>query len=374
MIRIALCAVLACARIASADPELDADRAFRAASMLATRGDAAAIDAFEQIGKARPITRWTDDAWSEVARLAERAEDYARARDAYAQVIATSTNEQVLRRARAALARVNAATAGGTADAAAREHARLLRDVYDGGDTHAPLEALEALARANPDYPKRVDLALAIARGWELEGEGARALGWYRRAMEVATVERQRAGLARARAQIREGELDDARTTLDALAARPDADRPAIADVRATLAARVVRVTIRYVMFAVLAVIALFAAGALRRATGSWRAALRRVGRPPTEALFLVPVAGVLVAIARSGNMLVGSSVISIVLGAFAITWISGSLLEAWRARTRRHVLGHVVVAAIATGAVVYIALEPHIDLIAETWKHGPGR
>jgi hypothetical protein len=66
--------------------------------------------------------------------------------------------------------------------------------------------------------------------------------------------------------------------------------------------------------------------------------------------------------------------VAAIVSGGFVITWLNGSLLEAWRTRTWQHVTGHVVVALVATGAVVYLATEHHIDLIAETWQHGPQR
>jgi hypothetical protein len=371
---VALCAVLACARIATADPEADADRAFRDASVRATLDAPAAIEQFEAIGTARPITRWTDDAWSEVARLAERAGDFARARRALGEVLATSRDDKTLQRARAALARLNADTSGGTWDAVKRDHARLLGDVYDGGDPSAALTALETLARTNPGYPRRVDLALAIARGWELEGHGDRALGWYRTAMEIATVELQRAGLARARAQIREGELDGARATLDTLAARTDADRFPLADVRASLEARETRVRIRWMMWIVLALVTIVATVAFRRATGTWRGAARRITKPPIEALFLLPVAAVLVVISQTGNPLVGNSVTAIVIGGFAITWLNGSLLEAWRSRTWQHVLGHVAAALVATGALVYLATEHHIDLIAETWEHGPQR
>lgn len=372
--RVALLAVLACARIAIADPEADADRAFREASALAIRDAPAAIAAFEAIGASRPITRWTDDAWSEAGRLAERAEDFARARRAYGEVVATSRDDKTRSRARAALDRLNAVTRGGTWDAVARDHRRWLGDVYDGGDPREALVALEALSRAHPDYPRRVDLALAIARGWELEGHGDRALRWYRTAMESAGPELQRAGLARARAQIRAGALDGARATLDALAARADADRLPIADVRASLEARETRVRVRWVMWLVLALVALGAAVGYRRATGSWRGAARRLAKPPVEALFLLPVALVLVVVARTGNPLVGGSVTAIVGGGVAITWLNGGLLEAWRSRTWRHVLGHIVVAVVATGAVVYLATERHIDFIAETWEHGPER
>jgi hypothetical protein len=128
-------AVIAAARIAAADPEADADAAFRAAEQRAATGDPTAIDAFERLGATQPATRWTDDAWAEAARLAERAGDRSRARRDLAQAIATAGDDAVRRRATADLARLDAiAGPGGQWAAVATEHDRLADRLAAGGD------------------------------------------------------------------------------------------------------------------------------------------------------------------------------------------------------------------------------------------------
>lgn len=376
--RVALVVCIACARLAAADPEAEADAAFRDASARAVAGDAGALDAFEALGAARPITRWTDNAWSEAARLAERARDYARARHALEQVIATGTDDVLVRRARASLERLAATTGGGTWDAVAREHQRLVADVHDGGDPHDALTALERLVQANPTYPQATNVRLAIAHGWDVEGDWDRALRWYRAAVNAASGEmHRRAGFTLARAQIRHGSLDGARDTLDALAARPDADRATIADLRATLAAAETRAKVHVVMWIVLAVLFAAAAAFARRDAGSWRALGRLALRPPFEAVFLAPIATILVVVARTGNPLVADAVTIIAVGAVPITYASGIVLEAVRRRgppSSIRIALHVLAVLLATAAVVYIAVDRDrvIDLIEETWEHGP--
>jgi hypothetical protein len=94
-----------------------ADRAFRAAAQRAVAGDPAAIDRFEALAAGRPITRWTDNAYAEAARLAEGAGGVARARRNLAQVVAVGTDGALVARARAALARLADTTGGGRWDA-----------------------------------------------------------------------------------------------------------------------------------------------------------------------------------------------------------------------------------------------------------------
>jgi hypothetical protein len=379
--RLALVVGLACARIAAADPETDADRAFRAATTQAIAGDAGAIDAFEALGATRPVTRWTDDAWAEASRLAERANDFARARRALEQVIAVGTDEVLVRRARASLARLVTTTGGGTWDAVAREHARHVNDIHDGGDPKAALAALERLVGAHARYPQITGVRLAIAQGWEIEGEADRARSWYRMAAtEAQAADRQRAGLAHARALIRMGELEDAHATLDALAAARDADRVVIADLRATLATAQTRATIRSIMWVVIGLLLVVAGLLARRDAGSWRAVAGVARQPPSEALFLAPIATILVIIAQTGNPLVATAVTIIAIAAVIVTYVSGVVLEAARrkhgalaaSRIAIHALGIVV----AIGASIYIAVDRDrvIELLEETWEHGPAR
>lgn len=352
MIRAALLLLLACARVAAADADADADRAFRSA--LAS-GD---IDALERLGTARPVTRWTDDAWSEAARLAVRAQDYARARRDLEQAIATSGDPLLVRRARTELARIAALVGdSGQWTAVVTEHERLVGEVWDGGDPTATLRALEALVRAHPQYPRRSAAMLSIAAGWEREGEGDAAVRWLREARTQAAVplDKLRAHAELVRTLIRLRELADAERELVALG--PAAPRSLVAELRMRLERATWRRSVRWAMWAVLGLLGAVAAVSLRCV------GVRRLVRPPTETLFLLPLAAVLVAIAYTGNPLVARAVRTIVIAGVAASRISGAILR-----------GRNVTAAVA--ASTYIAVDDGrlIDFVLETWRAGHER
>ncbi len=384
MIRLALvlwilgATCLAGGLIAHADPDLDADRAFQAA--LRRHGDAVALDAFEQLGAARPITRWTDDAWAEAARLAERAGDYARARRDLGQVIAIGTDEVLVRRAKATLERLAASTGGGAWDAIARDHERLAERILGGGDPRVALAELEQLAQGNPEYPQVASAWIVVAQGWEREGDGGLALDDLRRAIAAAprgAQTRNRLGMTFARIAIRKGELDAAGAELDALAAGAGADQFAIAEVRERLEIAKHRETVRHVLWIVLALIAAAALVAVRRDAGSWRASGRALAKPPIEVLFLLPIGGVLIAVSRTGNPLVARALLAIVIAGIVVAWLSGALLEARRSRhriTARRAVLQAALAVTAIGAASYLAVDRDrmLDLVSETWEHGP--
>ena len=153
----ALAALLVFARVATAQPA-DAERTFREAS---ARGD---ITALEQLGARRPLTIWSDDAWAEAARLAIRANDFARARVDLEHVIAidpemkaagltpaSAGDSQLVRRARNELARITSfAGRGGEWTAVAAEHERLVPALQRPGDPEPALHELERLVRTIP--------------------------------------------------------------------------------------------------------------------------------------------------------------------------------------------------------------------------------
>ena len=373
MIRVAVAVLCLLAARAAAEPS---DEAFSAASRLA--GDPAtirqAIAAFEALGEARPPTRWTDNAWSEAARLAERLGELERARRAYDQVAATTDDAALRRRARAALDRLG----GERWDAVRRDHARWVAE-SGRGDPRTALGELEQLARANPAYPQRGNLWLAIARGWEIEGEADHALEVLRQPLTTLEGrERARVGFAFVRIALRRGAVLDAETVLDDLARAPDADRVAIAALREHVDTAERRAWVRRALWLVLAALAILAAFVLRRETGSWRGAGRGLVRPPSEVLFLLPVAGVLVAIAQTGNPVVARALWIITLAGVIVAWLSGVVFEAHRARTGRVGAARAIVQAaivIGTiGSVAYLAIDRDrlLDLVEETVEHGP--
>lgn len=367
----AVAALLVCARIAAANPDGDAQRAFNAA---VARDDIAAL---EQLGAARPLTRWTDDAWAEAARLAIKRSDFARARRALEQVIAIGTDAQLVRRARNDLARITqfAGDANEWTQVAA-EHERLLPMLQHGGDPRPTLEKLEQLVRANPHYPRSPMLMVTLAHAWEREGDAERAIAWLRDAQRAATsrADKLRVSAELVRTLIRTGALASAEREL-AVFAR-DASPGLVTNLRKTLSRAELRRSVRYVMWGVLAVLAALAAFALRRASGSWRTALRRLARPPLEALFLIPLGAVVVAFSLTGNPLISRTVMAIITAGIVTSWLSGAILDG-RPRVRfARAAAHASLAVVAILASVYLAVDRGhvIDFVIETWHQGHER
>jgi len=332
----------------------------------------AAIDELEALGARRPVTSWTDDAWRTAAQLAERANDLDRARRALAHVVETATDERERTRARNDLARLTAITgdAGQWTSVAAR-HAELSVSIRSNrGDPAPALRDLEALLEENPGYPGASAVSLAIAAGWERDGEAARALVWLHTAIERAATPADRT-----RAQ---AELVRALTRLDDL----DAARAALAPIRDAaltrdLAERIERAERRHLVRRVLGalVVALVALGVatLRRRAGSWRGALGRLRRPPGEALFYLPIAALLVAVSQTGNPLVARAVLAIGAAGAAVAWLSGALLAGLRLRLGA-LLVHAACVVALMGAVGYLVVDHMrmLDLVLETWRGGP--
>lgn len=366
----AIAILLACS-LARADAEQDAEAAFRAAM---SAGDAAAL---EELGARRPATRWTDDAWSEAARLAVRANDYPRARRALEQVIAVGTDEALVRRARAELGRISG-VAGGAGEWAhvAAAHEQLVPRLHAGGDPQPALEELERLVRTQPAYPRASALMVAIASGWEREGEPARAVRWLRDARRAATTptDELRAEAELVRTFIRSGELAAAGRELSSLVRT--APPGLVASLRHMLDRAQLRRTVRWGMWCVLAMLAAASIVALRRAAGSWRSAAKRLARPPAEAIFLVPIAAILVVVAYTGNPLVARAVLTIAIGGVSASWISGAILASVPRVTVGKLVIHVLAAMLAVAAATYLAVDRGqlIDFLLETWRAGHER
>jgi predicted negative regulator of RcsB-dependent stress response len=361
------------AATAAADPEQDAERALIDAQQRAARGDPTAIDALEALGARQPVTRWTDDAWRTAAHLAERAQDYERARRDLDRVIATTDDERVAQRARGDLKRIVAiAGESGQWATVAAAHERLATRARGPGDPRSTLRELEALVRDNPGYPRAAMAMLAIAQGWEREAEPERAIHWLQEATRAATTptDKTRCLAELARTFVRHGDLDEARATIAQIG-----DPILAAELRGRVAAAEVRRTIRWIAFALLFALTGVAAFACRRAAGSWRLAARALLRPPTEALFVAPIAALLAVVAQAGNPLVARAIVAIAITGTAIAWISGAILDRKRGTLRlsRLVL-HAVLAMLAVLAAVYIAVDraQMIDLVIETWRGGP--
>ncbi|HEY0482337.1 MAG TPA: hypothetical protein VGD37_32675 [Kofleriaceae bacterium] len=116
-----------------------------------------------------------------------------------------------------------------------------------------------------------------------------------------------------------------------------------------------------------------FAEALLRSPPGTRRAALR----PPSEVMFLAPVAAVLIGVAFTAHQLIAPAVTAISAGGVVLAWLSGATLEQLRARGRPHRLRGVVHAAVClagVAALAYVALtrDGLIDALIETVRFGP--
>ncbi|HEY3806126.1 MAG TPA: hypothetical protein VGL61_26165 [Kofleriaceae bacterium] len=354
--------LVACARIAYADPDHDADVAFRQAEARALAGDPTAIDALEELGRARPITRWTDDAWFEAGKLAEQAGDLPRARADLEQARTVSTDPLLARRVAAALVRLAPLVSWTDVDAA---HESLVDAIsHPRGDPKLPLEELGALVLASPGYPRALSAVLALARGWERDGAIETARSWLDRAPALAKTpdEREHVTAERARFELRGGDVSVARASIARLADPHLRDQLADDLARAEWRAR-----LRLASWIVLAAIGLLAIAVLVRARVSWRVLVR----PPIEVLYGAPIALVLVGVAATGNPLVSRAVRVIAIAGLAVAWLAAAF---GRPRSAGRAAIIAVLAALAVLAATYLACDHDrmIDIVIETWRSGP--
>lgn len=361
-----------------ADRASDGERAFLDALHRDASGDASALEAFEALGAASPPTIWSDDAYVHAARLAERRGELARARSNYEKAIALGGDDRLAARARSELARLIETTGGGQWDTVAAEHERLESLVYGGRDPQPALRDLEALVTAHPNYPRRVGVVLVIAEGWEREGQAARAIEWLANTAVTDLQQQHQLDVALIHALIRHRDLGRARTLLQAYRGSQASDPTIVRELNSELDRELQRRWWRRLAWGIICLAGAIALADLRRTAGSWRGLLRIARRPPTEVLFLTPVAAVLAIAAATGNTLVGPAVWQILASGIAVAWISGGLFDLVRSAQGNvgiwRVVAHAGLATTTLFAVAYLALdhEALIDLLRETAAHGP--
>jgi tetratricopeptide (TPR) repeat protein len=356
----------------------DGSARFRAAAALRIEGDlAAAAAAFIALADELPASPWADDARMEAALLAEQAGDYPRARQQLERLLADHPDSRLVRRAQARLDQMTRATgAGGEWSAAAARHDAILRAAADAEDPTPSIQALEALVRASPGYPRAHDARIWIADSWLRQGDGARARAWYQDALAAAPDDgaRFQAGKALGDARVTAGDLDGAAALYRQLRAAPGADRLALDEAEALLDQARTRVVGRTAAWIGLGGLLVLVVVVLRRDAGSWPAAARALVRPPVEVLYFAPVAALLIASGHAGNRIVARAVLWIVAVGVALAWLSGASLEAAGRRPGPvRVVGHVLAAAIAIAAVGYLAVTKDrlLDMLVQTWQHG---
>ena len=232
------------------------------------------------------------------------------------------------------------------------------------------LARAEALLAAHPDFGGAPQVAYWIGTVLEQDGDSAGALARWR---EVAT--RWPTSEWAARAERRIGDVLVARGDIGGA---ESAYRAAgSADGLARIARERFRARVAMAAWALLVVLAIGATVEARRLAGSTRAAAALLSRPPVEALYLLPVAAILVAAGLSENWAIGHALVFICAGGVMVAWLSGALLEGARSRGPlglRRVAAHVLAATLAIAAICYISVtrERLADMLIETIRFGP--
>ena len=362
---------------AAAETPATPDEAFVAATRLPAADAARALEA--QLATLPADSPVRGDALFELARLRdEELEDPVGARKAYDQLILEAPGSRLARRAESraeALARTL-----GPGDRFAPTIVAIGRaSRRPPGEQLAGAEELAAALAATPDFPGRAETARWIAGAYRRADRYPEARTWFERARVAADetgatddAREARRGLAEIATAV--GDYDDARARYQAL--RVDAAPGDLIGIDAaleriaTLEARRARARWAWVVVA----LALVAAAAALRRTG-----LRALWPPPTELLYLAPPAVLLSIMALTGNVLIARAVITVLAGGLLVTWISGALLDAARARdalTLRRVVAHATLALVVVGAIGILALsrDALLDLIAATFRDGVER
>ena len=375
---------------AAAAPE---ERFGRAASAMAAGEHAAAAAAFLDLAEDEPDHALADDALFSAAKLIEeRLADPARALAIYRRLLARHPHS---RTALAATRRAEAierdlGPTGGGADALARFTDIVQRFSERGEDTSIALAT--ALLAEHPDWQGRARVLSWLAQVHRRGGRYEQALALYLTSAATASA----AAAASPAAGDAPGDVFDAYRGAGDMAVQlgrfdeaedlyrrmPVTQDPAHARsldgalldlARARLRAHLYRAS-----FAVLVLVCLGLVISLRVGAGSWRAVLRALRAPPTEVVFMAPVAAILTAASYTGHESIGPAVTMVSAGGLILTWLSGAALAAGEPHGvrpgRSRVLAHAAAMIVAVVALCYIALHHNrlIDMIMSTVRFGP--
>ncbi len=236
---------------------------------------------------------------------------------------------------------------------------------------------VEALLAANPDWPGRPRALIWLAMVEAKQGHHDAAISRYREAAE-STSDREiqfdayrGAGEVALRAQ----QFDAAERYFRLMPTEGDSSRQrdyanAMAQLsRARLRARLYQLSFLVVLGFVLAM-----AIALRRAAGSYRAAAIALIHPPTEAIYMLPVAALLCLAGLREPETIGPAVVIICAASLVVIWLSGAALDAVRSPGGVRILIHTVACVVTVVAICFIAVQRTnlVDMISTTVRFGP--
>ena len=237
---------------------------------------------------------------------------------------------------------------------------------------------MERLLADNPTWPGAPRAVLWLANGHQRARRLSEAASYYQQVLdrwpESEHIYRALRG-AGDTALLRD-RFDEARDYFTRL---PSEGRPDQTLNRAEALEDVARMRVRarlfLAAFALLVVIAVGFAASLRHAAGSTSAAVRGLWPPPTEVLFMIPVAAILIGAAYADFYAVGPAVAIVTIGGVCVAWLSGAALAAApQPCGPGRAAGHIIGSLAAVFALCYIALHRGhlLDLLIETVRFGP--
>jgi tetratricopeptide (TPR) repeat protein len=366
---IALASVVLAARLAAADPLLDA---------LDTDDPRALSAAVTAIESAPASPDLADTLFAAARACEDRLQDPGRALVLYDRILRDLPSARVATAAERRAQRLRASVG------AHGEHAQKaaeLAQLIAASDTLSTDEVTRrASALSSAAWPGAPDAALFLAEVLRRHGDFTAAQARY------ADVVRTWPGSPQAISALRGGAgnaLDAHRWSLaEELAHQLPIVEAADAVLRDDLLAAAAKGRRHGRLYGIAWIVFLLAFAAL---IASLTEAMLRGGRrlpalrPPFEVIFVVPLGALLVAISHSSNATASPVIIAVTITAAGFAWISGAALDLVRARgrsVRLRAVAHAVCcigAALAIGYIMIIRRDL-LDLLIETMQSGPER
>ena len=366
-----------------AGTESAAYRSFvRAAELMASGAHERAAEQFSAVAEDAPGDPIAADALFSAAKLfEERLGDPARALVLYQRLYQRYPDS---RTALAARRRADAIASDSNRDgiAALARFNSILQRFPENGERESVLQ-MEALLADYPDWAGRPRALLWLAAVDQRAGRHEQAMARYVEAIDAARASdrpylfeayRGAGDVALARGHFAEAEAYYRQMPV---AGDPSRQR-SLADSLAAVDRERLRSQLYYIALAIVVAVVIGLCASLRWAAQSWRQAAACLRGVPTEVLFMVPIAALLIGASLTSHYAIGPAVATICVGGVVVTWLSGAALDAGqscRSGPKGWLLPvHAAATALAVMAVCYIALhQGHlIDMLIETVRFGP--
>ena len=353
---------------------------FELAAELMAHGDSvAAANKFKHIAANTDDADLAANALFEAARLYEtKLTEPVRARDLYQELIKRYPDHRTAFGANLRLEDLRDTLGHSKQDerAAAAYLASKNRRTRLGTRTWA--KTVEDILAQHPQWSGAAVAMTDLARAYLELQRFALAKQWFLRAADLDRVDRFEHLIGAAEADIAAGRYESALALLNGAQSetKGNARRArALEGAKHQLQVAQVRNRLFVVAIAALALVLALLLVLLRSAAGSWLSMLRALAKPPTEIVFMLPVATLLVGASFTSHFAIGPAVVTICGIGVMLTWLSATSLRQRSGNRSRAVAGtHAVACMIGVVAACYIALHRQglLDMLVETIRLGP--